>query len=323
MFADPIAIVGAGLAGLACAKSLAARGQPIRVYDKGRGPGGRLATRRVEVEGRSFSFDHGAQYLTARGELFGATLDAVGAKGWSEPGWRVGVPRMSSIPRALADGLEVSLSRHVVEIVGEPGAWRIRHLDAALVRPGRPLPDQAPEEDGPFAAVAVAVPAPQAIPLLEGRPPALAGVIADVRLAPCWTLMAAFDTQLSLPNMLRPPAGAIAWAARDSSKPGRDHAQEAWVIQAGPDWSREHLELTPKDAAALLLAEFGKLAPLPEPIYAAAHRWRYSLVEVPLGAPCVWNPELRLGTCGDWCIAGRAEAAAESGAALATAMQAG
>jgi hypothetical protein len=323
MSADPIAIVGAGLAGLACAKSLAARGLRTRIYDKGRGPGGRLATRRVDIDGRHLSFDHGAQYLTARGELFAATLDAVGAKGWSEPGWRVGVPRMSSIPRALADGLEVSLSRHVLEIAGESGAWRVRHLDAALVRPGRPLPDQVPEEDGPFAAVVLAMPAPQAVPLLAGPAPTLAELIGGVRLAPCWTLMAAFDTHLPLPDTLRPPAGAIAWAARDSSKPGRDHLQEAWVVQAGPDWSREHLELQSKDAAALLLAEFRTLAPLPEPLYAAAHRWRYSLVEVPLGAPCVWNPSLGLGACGDWCIAGRAEAAAESGAALAAAMQAG
>jgi predicted NAD/FAD-dependent oxidoreductase len=323
MFSDPIAIVGAGLAGLACAKSLAARGLRTRLYDKGRAPGGRLATRRVELDGRHLSFDHGAQYLTARGELFAATLDAVGAKGWSEQGWRVGVPRMSSIPRALADGLEVSLSRHVVEVAGEPGAWRLRHLDASLVRPGRPLPDQAPAEDGPFAAVVLAVPAPQAVPLLEGPAPALAGLVAGVRLAPCWTLMAAFDTHLPLPDAVRPEGGAIAWAARDSSKPGRDHALEAWVVQAGPDWSRAHLELPAKEAQALLLAEFGTLCPLPPTIYAAAHRWRYSLVEVPLGAPCVWNPELRLGTCGDWCIAGRAEAAAESGAALAAAMQAG
>lgn len=317
-----VAIIGAGLAGLACAKSLAAHGVEMRLLDKGRGSGGRLATRRVELDGVTISFDQGAQYLTARGALFAATLDAVRAKQWGDASWRVGVPRMSSIPRALADGLDVMLARHVVGIVGNPGAWRVRHLDAATVRPGRPLPEAEPAEDGPFSAVVLAVPAPQAAPLLADPAPHLAEVISAVCIAPCWTLMAAFRRRVALPDTLRPAGGAVGWAARDSSKPGRDHALECWVVQAGPDWSREHLELPPAEAAALLLEAFRALAgELPEPAYAAAHRWRHSLVETPLGAPCLWDPAVALGACGDWCIAARAEAAAESGAAMAAAMR--
>lgn len=323
MTSPTVAIIGAGLAGLACAKSLAAHAVGVRLFDKGRSPGGRLATRRVEVEGRSLSFDHGAQYLTARGPLFASTLDAVGAKTWTEAGWRVGVPRMSSIPRALADGLDVALSRHVTEIAGTAGAWRVRHLDAATVRPGRPLPAEPPQEDGPFSAVVVAVPAPQAVPLLSGPSPRLSEVIASVRIAPCWTLMAAFPSRLGVPDFLRPGEGPIGWAARDSSKPGRDAAAECWVVQASPAWSREQLERSPAEVAPLLLDAFAAVAgATPKPLYAAAHRWRYSLVEVPLGAPCLWDPALSLGACGDWCIGGRAEAAADSGAAMAAAMRA-
>jgi predicted NAD/FAD-dependent oxidoreductase len=60
--------------------------------------------------------------------------------------------------------------------------------------------------------------------------------------------------------------------------------------------------------------------PLPAPRHAAAHRWRYALADRPLGEGCVWDAALRLGLCGDWCIAGRAEAAFDSGAALARAV---
>ncbi len=323
MLNGPVAIIGAGLAGLTCAKSLAAHGVATRLFDKGRAPGGRLATRRAEVGGTHLSFDHGAQYLTARGPLFASTLDAVGAKPWADLSWRVGVPRMSSIPRALADGLRIALARHVTAILGEPGAWRVQHRDAATVRPSRPLPEDPPEEDGPFAAVVLALPAPQASPLLAGPAPHLAEVIAGVRLAPCWTLMAAFAERLRLPDTLRPESGVVGWAARDSSKPGRDHAVECWVVQAGPAWSREHLELQPARAAPLLREAFSALAgQSTEPLYEAAHRWRHSLVETPLGAPCLWDPALALGACGDWCIGARAEAAADSGAALATSMRA-
>ncbi|MGG5823385.1 NAD(P)/FAD-dependent oxidoreductase [Falsiroseomonas sp. HW251] len=314
-----VAIVGAGLAGLACARTLAAHGTEVSLLDKGRSPGGRLATRRVEQDGRAFSFDHGAQYLTARGPLFAATLDAAGARAWPEQGKRVGVPRMSAIARGLAEGLDMALGREVVALTGGPGAWMLRHVAAR--RPGSTAEDDA-QESGPFQAVALAIPAAQAAALLARPAPHLGRVLEMVRFAPCWTLMAAFPDRLPLPDTLRPEDGPVGWAARDSSKPGRDHATECWVVQAGPAWSRENLELRPEQAQAALLDALGALAgaPLTAPLYAAAHRWRYALVETPLGAPCLWEPTRGLGAAGDWCIAARAEAAVQSGAALGAVM---
>jgi predicted NAD/FAD-dependent oxidoreductase len=311
-----VAIVGAGLAGLACAKALAAHGINARLFDKGRSPGGRLATRRVEVAGHAFSFDHGAQYLTARGALFRATLDALDARPWLEGGMRVGVPRMSAVPRALSEGLDVTLGREVVEIEGTPGAWVLRH--ATPRRPGGP-PGGDMAESGPFEVVVVTTPAPQAAALLARPAPHLRQVVELVRMAPCWTLMAAFPRRLDLPDRLRPEAGDIGFAARDSSKPGRDAETEAWVVQASPDWSRANLELDEAAARDALLTAFARLAAqdLPPPIFAGVHRWRYALVEKPLGAPCLWDPARGIGVAGDWCIAARAEAAAESGMALA------
>jgi predicted NAD/FAD-dependent oxidoreductase len=61
-----IGIVGAGMAGLSCATLLAAAGHRVVLFDKGRGPGGRMATRRVATDLGEVVFDHGAQYLTAR-----------------------------------------------------------------------------------------------------------------------------------------------------------------------------------------------------------------------------------------------------------------
>jgi len=308
-----VAIVGAGLAGLACAKSLDARGVPARLFDKGRAAGGRMATRRAEVDGASFVFDHGAQYLTARGPVFRAALDASGARGWPSEDRRVGVPRMSAIPRLLAQGMALEAGREVVEIVGTAKAWRLRHVGR------RARPGASPQEDGPFDAVLLAVPAPQARVLLAGPAPHLGAVLENVTMAPCCTRMAAFPTRIPLPDSIRLPGGPIGWAARDSSKPGRDHDTECWVVQASPAWSREHLELDPEAATAALMQAFAALAggSLPEPLFADAHRWRYSLVETPLGAPCLWDPVLGLGAAGDWCIAARAEAAVDSGAALA------
>jgi predicted NAD/FAD-dependent oxidoreductase len=311
------AIVGAGLAGLACARVLTEAGVAVRVFDKGRAPGGRLATRRAETaDGRRLGFDHGAQYLTARGGTFAAIL-ASHAVPWpavaDRAGAHVGAPGMSSLPRALAAGLDIAASRSVVGLERRGEGWAVSHRAGDVAR-GLP-PDGGAAEEAIVDAVAVAVPHAQAAPLLPG---ALAAELAAVRVAPCWALLAAFAAPLAAPDTLRPTGGPIAWAARDSAKPGRTAEAECWVVHAGPEWTRAHLEERPEAIAPLLLAALAERAgPLPPVLHAAAHRWRYALVETPLGAPCLADPALRIGACGDWCLGPRAEHAWDSGAALA------
>ncbi len=312
-----IAVIGAGLSGLACARDLTAHGATVTLFDKGRAAGGRLATRRAEAAGQRLQWDHGAQYLTARGAGFAALLAGAGAAGWGEAGRLVGVPGMSALPRALAGGLDLRAARHVVALEGAPGAWMVRHHEASRIRPGQGLPDAAPAEDGPFDAVAVTLPPAQAAALVVRPAPGLRSRLAAVGIAPCWTVLAAFGTRPDWPETLRPEAGPVGWLARDSGKPGRNAATECWVIQAGPGWSRAHLEADAAEVAPRLLAE---LPVAPPPIHLQAHRWRYSLVEQPLGEPCLWLPAARLGLAGDWCLAGRAEAAFDSGRALAAAI---
>ena len=315
----PVAIIGAGLAGISAARALMAQGHAVAIFDKGRGPGGRLATRRIEAEGRKLQFDHGAQYLRAESADFAAALAEAGTAPWPDAARRVGVPSMSAVPRALLGEIPCVASRHVGQIEGSPGAWRLRHWDARLVRPGKRLPDGAPEEAGPFAAVLLTMPATQAREVLGQQAPSLSEALASIRYAPCWTVMASFNGPLALPETLRPEAHAIGWAARDSAKPGRDARQENWVIQAGPAWTRAHLELPADAIAQPLLAALAAFsaAPLPAPFMAMAHRWRYSLLEAPLGEPCLWDATARIGYASDGCIGGRAEAAWDSGAALA------
>ncbi|MEL6529341.1 MAG: FAD-dependent oxidoreductase, partial [Pseudomonadota bacterium] len=65
-----ILVIGAGMAGLTCATKLVAAGHSVTILDKGRGPGGRMAARRAEIAGETVSFDHGAQFFTARDQDF-------------------------------------------------------------------------------------------------------------------------------------------------------------------------------------------------------------------------------------------------------------
>ena len=68
----PVAIIGAGLAGLSCAQALVQAGYQVHVFDKSRGPSGRMSTRRAEDHAGPWQCDRGAQYFTARDATFRA-----------------------------------------------------------------------------------------------------------------------------------------------------------------------------------------------------------------------------------------------------------
>lgn len=305
-----IAVIGAGIAGLHAARALADHGLPVVVFDKARGAGGRLATRR---EG-PWSFDHGAQYFTARDERF-----ARYASSWVEDGhiapWPqapagespqepryVGLPGMSGLAKHLAAGLSLQTGARVTSLQRERGGWRLLREDRADL--------------GHFARVLVTAPAPQTRELLEDAAPALAARAAAASYSPCWAVMVAFAEPLAAPDALRSTEGPIAWAARNASKPGRPTG-DAWVLHASPAWSREHLEAPAEEVARLLVSHFTAAKTAPPVVLSKAHRWRYALVETALGAPCLYDDALGLGAAGDWCLGPRVELAWHSGGALA------
>ena len=61
-----LVIIGSGVAGLAAARAAKAQGLAVKIFDKGRRIGGRAGTRRAD----GFTFTHGAQFLTARSDVF-------------------------------------------------------------------------------------------------------------------------------------------------------------------------------------------------------------------------------------------------------------
>ncbi len=296
-----IAIIGSGMAGLACARRLADAGLASVVLDKGRGIGGRVATRRVG----DLQFDHGAQYVNAHGAGFAAMLGGLSVAGWQDGTGRthsVGVPGMSAIPKALGAGLDMRQNAQVTRLVQDGDDW-VLHLDTGTTR---------------AAQVVVTVPAPQVAGLL-GADHQLVAALAPVRMAPCLTLMAAVTAPARF--ITRQDADdPLAWIAQDSTKPGRPQGVATqWVAQAGEAFSRAHLENTPTEIAArmlpLLCDRLG--VPLDQVTHASAHRWRYARVTQALGQPFLCSPDATLYLGGDWCIGPRIEAAWTSGTAIA------
>lgn len=310
-----VAVIGAGLAGLACARRLGAAGVHARVFEARRAPGGRLATRRFAVA----SFDHGAQYLTACDAGFRELLAraaAAGAAGRWEPAWSqregrgelwVGLPAMSALPRHLAAGIEVECGVRVVRLERGRNGWT--------------LLDDRGAAHADFTAVALALPAPLAASLARARTP-LAARVESVPMAPCWAALVAFDGPLAgLPDASFVGDPVLSWFARNGSKPGRD-ARDAWVLQASPGWSRVEFDQPARSVMRALLDRFSERVgrALPRTLVADAHRWPHARAEAPLGEPCLFDADAGLGFCGDWCLGARAEAAWLSGAALGAAL---
>ena len=131
--------------------------------------------------------------------------------------------------------------------------------------------------------------------------------------------MFVFDRPLDGPPSIIRDTGDIAWAVRNSEKPGRT-GPETWVVQASASWSGAKLEASSDDVAKLLLAGLADAAgtAIPEPILALAHRWRFAL-SAGTGDGELWNPALGLGVCGDWLLGPRVECAWLSGRMLAQA----
>jgi predicted NAD/FAD-dependent oxidoreductase len=302
-----IAIIGAGIAGLACAQALVAQGMAPKLFDKSRGPGGRMATRRIATAAGEATFDHGARFLTARDPAFAASVAAWAAAGvvspWPEAGagaW-TGVPGMNAIAKHMAQGLDVVPGRLVRGITRRNGHWHVLGDDG---------------EDGPFDAALVALPAEQAATLLGLQDLAMARTAVAARSQPCWAAMFAFGAPLPGPGVLR-ERGIIAWAARESARPGRT-GPEAWTVHAAPEWSATQLEEQPGAIADALLAALGKATGTRDlrPIAATAHRWRFALpASGAYGA--LWDPVRALGACGDWLLGPSVEEAWLSGRKLA------
>jgi len=296
-------IIGAGMAGIACARALKDAGSDPQILDKGRGIGGRLATRRTQ---EGWHFDHGAQYIRATSKHFAAAIEAA-VSSWEindKPAPLVGTPGMSGLAKSLATGLDIQNSTEVKSINQKGTGWTVNTAEQSF------------ETD----TLILTAPAPQTAALIGADHPLFAQV-QTAKMRPNLTLMVGFGDTRPTPGFVthRDPHDPIAWIAHDSSKPGRPD-MDAWVAQASLPYSQEHLERDKESIAKGMLPLLcDRLSADPSHVrYASAHRWRYATVGTPVGQPYLNHHSLYLG--GDWCLGSKVEDAWTSGTAIAQAI---
>ena len=288
-----IAVIGAGIAGAACAAGLAAAGWQVTLFDKAREVGGRMATRQAAARMTSdaglehgdsaqrsdsayvagvggvsatsgANFDHGAQQFTAQSPRFRALLARAEKLGrvarWQQ---RVSAnfPASTLRERFVPTPDMPALCRHLLEAV----PVRLGHHVQRLYRGpfGWQLALANGGSVGAFDQVLLAMPPAQAALLLAGHQDDWADALAAVPMTACWTLMAVTD-EVDWPwDAAEPDRGPLALIARDDRKPGRlvEPGRARWVAHASPEWSAQHLDDDPSTVATALRAAL--LAQLP------------------------------------------------------------
>lgn len=310
-----IAIIGAGLAGLTLAQRLA-KVHDVTVYEKARGPGGRMSTRRADP----FVFDHGAQYFTVETERFtrflAPFLDSGLITSWPKDIARIGgarlsnkekwvaSPAMNSLCKTLAGGVSVQTQVHIDHLERVRGTWT--------------LVDKTGAQLGPFDWVISSAPSVQTAALFpdefSGR-----AALDKTEMTGCFALMLGFEAPLGLSwTALKSSTPPIGWMAVNSTKPGRPEPYSI-LIQSDNEWAETHLEDDPDKVRSALLAAASDHAgtDLSAASHQVMHRWRYAATRTPAGAPFLIDPALNLAACGDWCLGGKVEAAFLSASELA------
>jgi len=320
------AVVGAGVAGLACARRLLEGGAAVTVFERDAVPGGRVATS-ADDSGRC---DLGAQYFTVAETRFAVEVERWQAEGIVQR-WHgrigslergtltdksasaeryVGTPDMGQIVARLADGLDLHCGTAVTGLHRSPDGW---HLDAGG------------QATAPFETVLVALPTEPAAELLDGLTPLL-DLARSVTWDPCWAVSLALtqEVRAGFDGAFINDDPILGWAALDSAKPGRAAVAgiaERWVLHARPQWSRRYADIEPADVSRWLIRSFSaRLRCSLMPVAVQARLWRHATPVNPLPERCLWDAAQRIGLAGDWCGGPKIEGAYLSGLALAEAL---
>ncbi len=316
-----VAVVGAGLTGLVCADTLSRAGLKVVVFDKGRFPGGRLASRSRDEN----SFDYGAQYFTIKTSGFKKFLEPYLLNGkvaqWNgrfahltdgciseEPDQKpryVGVPLMRSIADVLSSAFDCKLSHRVLALS------RASNRKWLIVGSEESSGTAKEFTSGEFDFVVLNMPPAQANQLSYFQ------ALDNIVLRPCIALLMSLNERVDFNwDGVVLNDELLSWIARDSSKPGRSPG-ERWVIHASPTWSEENLQTDENVIEKHMIERFATISPvnLSSITFAKLHKWRFALPVSPQGPECIYDPTTSIVYCGDWCVGPRVEGAYLSGIA--------
>ena len=303
-----VVVVGAGIAGIACARGLSAAGIAVRVLERARVVGGRMASRRL----RGRPVDLGAAYFTVSDPEFAQVVEGWRAAGLARP-WTDTLGVFDDGGRGHSPGpmrwAAPGGLRSLVEALAESVDVVVEH-EVRRVGPG-------PVVDGEAAdAVVLAMPDPQAARLLAPVP----AVLADRRWNPVIAVASGWAERSWDPLAAAFVNGhpVLALVADDGDR--RGDGAPVLVAHSTAEVASAH-DADPDAAVPAVLAALRELLGVGDPLWTYAHRWRFA-APADGRAPTYWF-EGGIGLAGDGWGRSRVEAAWRSGTDLARAITAG
>lgn len=314
-----IAVIGAGMAGLTAARTLKDNDLQVTIFEKSRGPGGRMATQRID----GLQFDKGAQYFTVKDPRFenfvnpliqqdmvkewklrlGVCIEGKLVARESSIKRYVGVPRMTSLTRYISEDLDIRYQTRIAAINENDNLWF--------------LTDSDENHYGPFTHVILTLPPSQTMDLIYPYRSSFRE-IENIELAPCWAVMVSFEKSIKIPyDGIFFNGHPISWASRDSSKPQRPKGY-TWVLHGSHEWSEKYFNRDNKWIERELIRSFLEaVGERKKIIESFSHRWRYSRAMINVDIGSIFNRDINLAIAGDWLHGSRIEGAYLSGLELA------
>ena len=323
-----VAVVGAGLAGLTCAQKLQQAGHRVVVLEKSRGVGGRVATRRLH----NTRVDHGLPYLESQGKRSQQLIEQLTQQlqPWQnqyELDPQQKLRRCANRDRYFAPLGMTTIAKSLAATLDVRCRCRVTQMSYSSSPPMWHLSLEQSHDYLTAQAVVLAIPAPQALNLLEGTSSEFLDVLRSVEFDSCITAIAGYPQHQQL-EQLAPHWQAVklndtqlAWVILDSRK--RAESQPQLVLHITAQFAQKYLDTDDLQSAAQLLLRQAAQLLLPwieQPEWLQVHRWRYAFPRHSLAEPCLSSAHLPLVCCGDWCGGNLVESALESGLAAAQAI---
>lgn len=318
-----LAVIGAGIAGLNLANMLSDIAA-VTVFEKSDKLGGRIATHTDE----GFTFDHGAQFFTAKTPVFKSFVQSLQAAGviarWdadfaevervnvtAQRRWDasyphyVGSPSMNAIGQYMAKNLDVRFNQHAESVQRDQGLWLIKSTNAEVL--------------GEFDWVVFAIPAQQGYALLPDNCQFKAD-LQEVVMQPCFALMLGYASpKLHVWDAAIVSESILSWISINSTKPNRP-AAFSLVTMSKNEWAHENFH---EDDSFIINAMLNELTQvmgqtMGDSSYLKLKRWKYANAARRPQQMTLLDTTLQLASCGDWCKIGRIESAFLSSLDLAT-----
>lgn len=306
-------IVGAGIAGANCAGHLAAAGWEVDVFEKARGAGGRLSTRRLDHGWASM----GSPFFSARRDPFRSQL-----RDWARQGWLDPVRGDVMQGRATVSWAQAHLQNHYRPNI-EPSKL-VRHLlgeatlhantKVAAIKP-RTIVLEDGQEMGDYTCVICSVPTPQALPMLDAVP-RLRDRLGEVRYRPIWSFLMRWAGGPSA-NVIKFDDHLLELAVRQTAG-----GEGLWAVHSSHEFAETYLDASVEEASTRAASALMGLLGLPWPVEVeASHLWRYARPEnTTAGGFWLSDRESRVALIGDGIAGEGVERAWESGLRLAQAL---